>query len=279
MHEAHFRGGCAVVTGAGSGLGEAMALRFAAAGAAVVALDIDVERANATAQRIKADGHRAMALQLDVADPCALAAAADAVREFGGCSVLCANAGVQQFGAIDKLTAQDWRWVLDVNLLGLINTVTTFLPLLRDSEYSRHIVVTSSSVVHTPGIRMAAYTTSKYAVTGFAETLRMELAPENIGVSILFPSGMVTRHLESSALARPEALGKSELRREDIDAMMASRDMDQGSHVATAEYATRHLLRDVAANERYILTHDDYRATLEDNFAELLEAHARAQED
>ncbi len=82
--------------------------------------------------------------------------------------------------AVERLTEQDWRWVLDVNVMGVIYTIDAFLPLLRQVTGARHIVVTSSSAAYSPGIRMAAYTTSKYAVTGYAETLRMELADEHM---------------------------------------------------------------------------------------------------
>ena len=193
--------------------------------------------------------------------------------------MLCANVGVQQFGAIDRLTEQDWRWVLEVNVLGVIGTINAFLPLLRGTAGHRHIVITSSSSALTPGVRMAAYVTSKYAIAGYGETLRMELADEGIGVSIMFPSGMTTRHLQSSVQARPAALGKSELRREDIDAMMASRKMERATHVASAEYATRNLLAELQANARYIITHGEFRANLMENFEAILHAHDRAQSD
>ena len=275
-----FAGGIAVITGAGSGLGAAMAQRFAAQGMTVFALDIDGEGAEATARAIVEKGGRAFALALDVANREALMAAARQVEEAAGhCSVLCANVGVQQFGAIGALSENDWRWVLEVNVMGVINTVDAFLPLLRKAPDSRHVVITSSSAAYSPGIRMGAYTTSKYAVTGYAETLRLELAEENIGVSILFPAGMATRHLESSRKARPEALGPSEMRRTDIDAMMQSRKIDMGSHVATAEHAPRHLLEDLAANRRYIITHGDCREAIGDNFEELLAAQARPLDD
>jgi NAD(P)-dependent dehydrogenase (short-subunit alcohol dehydrogenase family) len=163
--------------------------------------------------------------------------------------------------------------------MGVIHTVDAFLPLMRKTPGRRQIAVTSSSGALTPGVRMAAYTTSKYAVTGYGETLRMELAEEGIGVSIIFPAGMMTRHLESSVAARPAELGKSELRRDDIDAMMASRKMETASHVATAEHATRHILADLAADERYIITHGEYGEQLLANHAEIMRAHARAQKD
>jgi NAD(P)-dependent dehydrogenase (short-subunit alcohol dehydrogenase family) len=274
-----FRGGTAVVTGAGSGLGAAMVDRFAGAGMRIVALDIDGDRAEETARNVRERGGDAVSLRVDVANADELQAAAKLTeKQFGGCSVLCANVGVQQFGAIDRLTEQDWRWVLDVNVMGVIRTVAAFLPLLRRSSGERRIAITSSSGALMPGVRLAAYTASKYAVTGYAETLRMELAEEGIGVSIIFPAGMTTRHLESSISARPAELGPSELRREDIDAMMASRAMDVASHVATAEHATRHLLADLTVNERFIITHGEFREQLVDYNEAILRAHDRGQE-
>jgi NAD(P)-dependent dehydrogenase (short-subunit alcohol dehydrogenase family) len=278
MTPGYFQGGTAIITGAGSGLGAAMAERFAGQGMGIVALDIDGERAEATAQRIHDAGGKATSLRVDVADRGSLQKAAQhTVASFGGCSVLCANVGVQQFGAIDRLTEQDWRWVLDVNVMGVVNTVDAFLPLLRKSSGHRHIVITSSNAAFTPGVRMGAYTTTKYAVTGYGETLRMELAAEGIGVSLLFPAGMMTRHLESSIKARPFELGPTEVRREDIDVMMASRNMSTADEVVTPEHAIRHLLTDLAENKRYIITHGDCRETITSNFNDLLDANNRAQ--
>ena len=277
---AHFNGGVAVITGGGAGLGAAMARRFANCRMAVVVLDIDGEQAEQTAQDIRANGGTAIAETVDVADGDALRAIARRVEdEFGYCSVLCANVGVQQFGAIDKLSENDWRWVLDVNVMGVIHTVDAFLPLVRKAPRPRHILITSSSAAYSPGIRMAAYTTGKYAVTGYGETLRMELADEDIGVSILFPAGMSTTHLQSSLKARPAELGAAEIRREDIDAMMQSRKIDVAGHLASAEYATRHLLDELAANRRYIITHGDCQAVIEENHRDLMAAQLRALED
>jgi NAD(P)-dependent dehydrogenase (short-subunit alcohol dehydrogenase family) len=255
-----------------------MVERFAAQGMSVMVLDIDGERAEQTAQAVRDGGGTARAMQLDVVDRKAAEAAAKLTLEaFGGCNVLCANVGVQQFGAVERLTEQDWRWLIDVNVLGTVHTVAAFLPLLRATSGTRRIALTSSSAALVPGVRLAAYTASKFAVMGYGETLRLELAPEGIGVSILFPAGMRTRHLESSARARPTDIGEWTMMPDDIKAMKESRKIDEAAHVVTAEHATRNLLRDLAENRRYILTHGNYRDAFVERFEDILEALQRAQ--
>jgi NAD(P)-dependent dehydrogenase (short-subunit alcohol dehydrogenase family) len=272
-------GRIAVVTGAGSGLGAAMAHEFAHAGMAVAVLDIDETAARHTADALTGDGATAAAaLRVDVGDPASVRDAAQRVDEmFGGCDLLCANVGVQQFGSIDRLTDDDWTWVLGVNVHGTIRTVTAFLPLLRKRSGWRHITLTASTSVFIPGVRLGAYTTSKFAVVGFGETLRLELADEGIGVTIVFPAGMATRHLESSALARPAALGASVMLPDDIEAMLASRTTDMMEAVATPEEAVRHLLPQLLANEPYVITHGDVRAEYEERRADIDRAFDRME--
>ena len=255
-----YTGKIAVVTGAGSGLGAAMAALFAGEGARVALLDIDGDRAEDQAAGLRDAGAECFALRVDVADKASLAAAAAAVSErYGTVHVLCGNVGVQQFGAIDQLTDHDWQWVMSVNFHGVVDTVTAFLPLLRSGNGRRHVVLTSSASYFQLGIRMAAYVASKFALTGYGEVLRDELAPEGINVSLLFPAGMMTRHIESSIAARPRELGESRFDHGDIEAMMAHAKIESAGHVATAEHAVRNLLAGLCGCERYIFTHGDYR--------------------
>lgn len=268
----------AAITGAGSGLGRAMARVFAEAGYDVAAMDIDLTRAHETASTIEALGVRSVAIEVDVADRATVqAAASSAEGTLGPISVLCANVGVQQFGSIEALTAQDWQWVLSVNVVGPANTVQAFLPSLRRSPDPR-IVLTASSSVFVAGPRMGAYVASKHAVVGLGETLRLELEPEGIGVTLLFPAGMSTRHLESSVAARPPELGPSLLREVDIAAMLSGHPVSE-SEIVSPDFAVRNLLDDLERGERYIFTHGNYRNHIAALNEELLAALDRQAEN
>ena len=263
--DAELAGRIAVITGGGSGLGAAMARVFAQAGMAVATLDIDDAAAQHVAASIAAEfAVPVTSARVDIGDATSVAEAARHVEAaLGGCDVCCANVGVQQFGAIDKLTEHDWEWVCNVNVLGTVRTVREFLPLIRARRGWRRIVLTASSSVLAPAVRLGAYQTSKFAIMGFGETLREELADEGIGVTILFPGGMITRHLESSALARPGHLEATGSDPEDLDAMLAHRPMADGD-VVTPEHAIRNLLADLEANVPYSVTHGSFRSVYEE---------------
>ena len=164
---------------------------------------------------------------------------------------------------------------MGVNFHGVINTVDAFLPLLRSREGQRHVVLTASASFFQFGIRMAAYVASKFAVVGYGEVLRQELAPEGINVAMLFPAGMATRHIESSIAARPADLGESRFDYEDVKAMMAGADIDAAAHVATADHAVRNLLAELGAGSPYIITHGNYRHQVEAQQRDVLAAFDR----
>jgi NAD(P)-dependent dehydrogenase (short-subunit alcohol dehydrogenase family) len=244
---------------------------------AVAVLDIDEPRARDVAVELEGRGVRALAAHVDVGDRVSVARAVARVDEWsGGCDLLFANVGVQQFGRIDRLTEDDWAWVIGVNVLGTVRTIASFLPAMRRRTGWRRIVVTASSGVFVPGARLGAYTASKAAVTGFAETLREELAEEGIGVTIVFPAGMSTRHLESSALARPENLGPSVTAPDDIEAILSSGGSGTAD-VVTPEVAVQGLLSDLVADEPYFLTHGSYRAAHRARLAALDRAFDRME--
>lgn len=264
-----------VVTGGASGFGLAVANECASLGADVALLDIDEDRLRAAAATIEAEhGVRALAVAADLSsDPDLAAAAALVDEELGGCDLLWANVGVQQFGAVEALTDDEWRWVLDVNVVGAARTVRAFLPLLRRSGRAR-LVFTSSANALAPAARLGAYQASKFAVVGLAETLRLELAGDGIGVSVVYPSGMFTRHLESSANARPGSLGDAGDVSEDLEAMMASRPMTE-EDLTTAEVAAANAVAGVLAGAPHVITHGALDAAVLAHQAELRAALAR----
>jgi NAD(P)-dependent dehydrogenase (short-subunit alcohol dehydrogenase family) len=245
----------AVVTGGGSGLGAALAASFAAAGMDVVILDLDAESAHATADSLGSAGAVAIADVADVRDQRSLDAAAARTRaRVGRCDVLCANAGVVNFGLLERATEEEWRWILDVNLLGVVRTVNAFLPLLRETSGDRHVAITSSGAFLAPAPRLGLYSATKFAVSAYAEVLRHELAADGIGVSAVLPGSMNTRLLETSAAAYPDELGEHGSLTDDV-AIMAR--FPHGE-VLTAEEAVADVLPQILANEPIIVTHGEH---------------------
>ena len=273
-------GKVAVITGAGSGLGAAMGRVFAQAGAGVAVLDIDADAAQQVANSLAGDlGVPATWLRVDVGQADDLVAAADHVRDtLGGCDVLCANVGVQQTGAIDRLTDDDWRWVLDVNVFGTVRTVRAFLPLMRSATGWRRIVVTASSSVLAPAVRLGAYQTTKFALMGFGETLREELADEGIGVTVLFPGGhespATSRAAPRPGLPTPPRPAVDQ--DEDLAAMLAHRPLGEGD-VVMPEHAVRNLLAALEADEPYCITHGDHRPVYDQRQQAMADAFDRME--
>jgi NAD(P)-dependent dehydrogenase (short-subunit alcohol dehydrogenase family) len=265
----------AVITGGASGFGFALAEHCADRGMAVFLLDIDGARvAQAVATLAGTRDVPIAGRQVDVAvDADVAAAATEATTTFGCCDLLWVNVGVQHFGAVETITDEVWRWVLDVNVIGAARTVRAFLPLLRAGVEPR-IAFTASANALAPSARLGAYQASKYALVGLAETLRMELAAESIGVSVVYPSGMMTRHLESSAAARPAELGPGEVADDDFAAMMASRPLTEAD-VTTAEIAAQRALAGVLAGDAHVITHGDLRAAVQQQHDEIQRALAK----
>ena len=262
----------AVVTGGASGFGLALGGRGAARGMDVALLDLDGERAAAEAATL-AERHRvrAIGVPVDVAESASVEAAARVVEDhLGGADLVVSNVGVQLFGAVERFTDDEWRWVLDVNVVGSARVARVFLPLLRRAERGRLAFTTSSSVLD-PASRLGAYQATKFAVWGLAETLRLELADDGIGVSVIFPSGMASRHLETSEAAQPVHLRRPIADASDFEAMMAS-NPDMAAALATPEDAASGVIDAVLADEPYIITHGDLVAAVSDRSAKLLAA-------
>jgi NADP-dependent 3-hydroxy acid dehydrogenase YdfG len=191
----------AVITGAGCGLGAAMARRLAREGYAVAVTDIDADRAAAVAAELHAAGARGIALKVDVTlqqDWDVLAQRV--IAEWGGCNVLINNAGVAVAGRCDETPLADWQWVMDVDLMGVVRGCHRFLPMLRE-EAARggpaHIVNLASFAGFSAMPGIAAYGTAKAGVIALSEFLLTELAGSGVGVSVVCPSFVKTNLLDS----------------------------------------------------------------------------------
>ena len=165
------------------------------------------------------------------------------------------NVGVQLFGAVERFTDDEWRWMLDVNVIGSARVARAFLPLLRRAERGRLAFTTSSSILD-PASRLGAYQATKFAVWGLAETLRLELADDGIGVSVIFPSGMMSRHLETSEAAQPDHLRRPIADEDDFVAMITATP-PWWPLLATPEDAARGVIEAVLDDEPYVITHGD----------------------
>ncbi|MCB1001607.1 MAG: SDR family NAD(P)-dependent oxidoreductase [Acidimicrobiales bacterium] len=194
-------GRVAVVTGGASGIGRAMAQRFVAAGMEVVIADVEEAPLAATAAELGVHPVRT-----DVADAASVQALADeVVARFGAVHVLCNNAGVGGGGVMSSLTLNDWKWVIDVNLWGVVHGLQSFLPLLLANDDGGHVVNTASMAGLSAWPGIGPYNATKYAVVGISETLAVELADTRVGVSVLCP-GVVNTNIFESQRNRPAAL-------------------------------------------------------------------------
>jgi NAD(P)-dependent dehydrogenase (short-subunit alcohol dehydrogenase family) len=203
-----FAGRVAVVTGAASGIGRALSLRFARAGMKVVLADIEPEALAEAARTVGAGGVETLAVPTDVSKAAEVEALAErAVAAFGAVHVVCNNAGVAISGPAWLQTVSDWEWVLGVNLWGVIHGVRVFTPRLLAQGVEGHIVNTASLAGLTCLPGMSVYNVTKHGVVALSETLYHELsmlgAP--VGVSVLCPGFVNTRILDS-ARNRPAGL-------------------------------------------------------------------------
>ncbi|WP_307761636.1 SDR family NAD(P)-dependent oxidoreductase [uncultured Pseudomonas sp.] len=187
----------AVVTGAGSGIGRAIAQHLGALGARVYCTDVD----GAAAQRVAEGLPNAAGEALDVTDAAALAAFAERVyaRE-GRVDLLFNNAGVGHAGRVEDTELADWRWVFEVNLMGVVHGIHAFLPRMLAQPGRGHIVNTASGAGLIPMPRTAPYCASKHAVVGLSQSLAAELAGRNVDVTILCPGTIDTAIIRNTRM-------------------------------------------------------------------------------
>lgn len=182
----------AVVTGAGSGIGRALAQRLATKGSALAIADIDEAGLQQTAESLAKSNALVTTHVVDVAkEESVKSFAADVNARHGRLTLLINNAGVALHGNFEEISLDDLRWLMDINFWGTVYGVKYFLPMLK-REPRAHIVNLSSVFGLIAPAGQVAYSASKFAVRGFTEALRHELAPTNVCVSCVHPGGIRT---------------------------------------------------------------------------------------
>ena len=206
----NFRDRVAVVTGAASGIGLALAERFAAEGMKVVMADIEAGTLATASEGLRRQGAAVLAARIDVSRPEEVERLAEETyHEFGAAHVVCNNAGVAVIGAVHEHTLADWQWVINVNLWGVIHGVRAFLPRMLAEGDEGHFVNTASMAGLTTSAFMSVYDVTKHGVVALSESMYKELTTTGapIGVSVVCP-GLIDTNIMRSSRNRPESLGE-----------------------------------------------------------------------
>jgi len=263
------QGKVAFITGGGSGIGFGIATCAAEAGMRVAIADVRADHLEQGLAKLRAAGHAAHAMLVDVADAAAVERAAEeTIKVFGKVHLVCNNAGVSIFGAMDVATSDDWRWIMGVNVDGVINGIQAFMPRLKAHGEGGHIVNTASMAGLLVGPGMGLYSASKFAVVGLTTSLRYDLAPHGIGVSVLCP-GFVRSNIHEAVKSRPKNLAatgypvtEEEMKRLDGVLSVGMDPVEVGAHVIAG----------VRENRQYIFPHAEFRDELRAVADEILAA-------
>ncbi len=262
-------GKCAVVTGAGSGIGQALAHAFAAAGMRVAIADVQADALRNTEDQLRSSGATVVATAVDVSDANAVREFAMRVdREFDGADVVCNNAGVFAGGLTWDRPVADFEWVMGVNFYGILHGIQAFVPGMIERGRTGHVVNTISAAGLFASAYSAPYTASKFAAFGLTECLAGELAAAGvpIGVTALCP-GAVKTGIASSDRNRPAATAtEASPESEFVDRML-----DENTELGMPPARTAAMVVDAVRSNRYLqLTGDGYATALRVRVDELL---------
>jgi NAD(P)-dependent dehydrogenase (short-subunit alcohol dehydrogenase family) len=270
---ADLEGKVAVVTGGASGIGKGIAEALKNEGVELVIADIEDVALQRTAEELGATG-----IQTDVSSAESVGAlATEVVERFGTAHVLVNNAGIGPMGRIADLTLDDWKWMVGVNLWGVIHGIHAFLPILKGNEEGGHIVNTSSmaGLVGMPGL--GSYTLTKYGVLGLTEVLAKELEEDGskVGATVLCP-GTIHTNIGTSSRNRPDD-NAGGLHDVDISQEGSEVDMSGVRWMIPIEVGTI-VVDCIRSGELYALTHPDWWDMVEPRFVAIASAFGKTLE-
>jgi NADP-dependent 3-hydroxy acid dehydrogenase YdfG len=245
-----FAGKVAVVTGAGSGIGQALAVELGRAGAKLAISDVDTEGLAHTEEQLKAIGAPVKVDRLDVTERNAFLAYADAVNEhYGAVNQIYNTAGITFIGSIEASRFKDIEWVMDVDYWGVVNGTKAFLPHLIASG-DGHVVNISSALGLFSAPGQAAYVSAKFAVRGFTEALHQEMARAGhpVRVTTVHPGGIKTAFARNAAVV------------EGVDHAELASTFEEQQAKTSPERAAQLILEGVRKNKRRVLVGPDVKA-------------------
>ena len=262
-------GKAAFITGGASGIGLAMGRAFAAAGMRVMLGDIEAAALEAAVVALRADGADVRGVLCDVASAGSMVEAAQAaIAAFGRVHIVCNNAGVAGGSGITAISTETWRWVIDVNLMGVVHGVAAFLPHMRGHGEGGHFVNTASMAGLNSGLGFSPYSASKFAVVNMSEGLAAELAPLGIGVSVLCP-GFVRTRIWDAQRNRPARYGAAQPPSAVLAGLAA-----QGAAGLDPDGVAAQVMAAVREGRLYVFTHTgpDWRAEVQERLDGILAA-------
>lgn len=269
-----FRDKVAVITGGASGIGLALAKRFAREGMKLVLADVEEENLRRVEQEFRKAGVAVLAIRTDVSRSQDVERLAEkTLATFGAVHILCNNAGVAPGGVVWENTTADWEWVLGVNLWGVIHGVRVFVPIMLRQDTPCHILNTASvaGLLSPPG--MGIYCASKHAVVTLTECLYHDLAERGakIGASVLcpafVPTGIIDSERNRPALLRNPTRPRSP---EDLEREEQMRHAVQSGRIS-AEMVAETVLDGIMQDRFYILTHPRIKSAIQTRMEDILE--------
>jgi NAD(P)-dependent dehydrogenase (short-subunit alcohol dehydrogenase family) len=226
----------AIITGSATGIGKAIALRFASEGATVVGFDIQVAKAQETAAEILSMGGKALALQVDVTDyDVVKAATARAIEEFGQVDILVNNAGAYPQKEFKDQEPKDWEWVLELNVNGTLNCTHAVINHMIERQAGR-IINMASIAAHVGIKRMAHYSAAKGAIIAFTKALAMEAGPYNITVNSVSPGAILVNNAQTDYEGKGIYLPRRGGSPDDIAAMVSFLASDEAAYITGTDH-------------------------------------------
>jgi NAD(P)-dependent dehydrogenase (short-subunit alcohol dehydrogenase family) len=262
-------GAVAFVAGGSSGIGLGIAKALADQGAHIAFSYRREDHRDEALRQLRGVGAEPCPVRLDVTDRAAVTeAAVEIERRLGPVDVLCNSAGISMFGPMEQATFDDWDWAFGVNVGGVINCLSAFVPRMIERGAGGHVITVGSMAAFLPGPEAGVYSASKCAARGITESLHYSLAKHGIGVSLVSP-GLVNSNIHEAFLGRPPALAAT-----GMPSAAEVKDVIQSMLVKglCADEVGRIVIEGVRANRLHIFTHPEFAPDLAEMHAEIMAA-------